>query len=233
MKDLNRCSSLLAGLVLGISVVAACGDDDLKKSNNAPNNVSNNATNNSTNNSTIFVTNNGTNNSTNNDTTGPVPNYVILITDLTTGDACNGNDPGSDIISVSLEDAQARVLGYGALKYDGITGDTNEYNFGDNLNGSPPFGDFCPEFDPFNVTALGCGGSIGLMFLDFDGNIVAIEQGMQIRVSEYGQECGGSNDDQFEVFICTNTNDVVTNDVLTSCTQKIGGGSGEVTLLVL
>jgi len=226
-------SSFLVGFT-ALGLVVGCGDDVKKtstnNSTNNANNTTNNQTNNATNNQTNSATNNTTNNVTNNGTNTAVPNYVALITDRTSGDVCNGPDPGSDIIYVALEDNTGKVLGYGNLKYNGITGDSNEFDIGANLDGTAP-SEACPEFSADNVTSLGCGGSIGLMFLDADANLVAIEPGMQIRVSEFGQQCPtGSNDDEFEIFICTDTNAVVNNNVLTSCAQSLGGGSGEITV---
>ena len=140
-----------------------------------------------------------------------------------------GPNPGSDIVFASLEDEAGTVLGYATLDYDGTTGDDNTFNLGANIDGAAPsFTGTCPEFDETSVTALGCGGEIGVRFLDDSGTPIAIGSGMQIRVFEYGGQCStGSVDDEYEVSLCTDTNAVVNDNNTASCTQNLGGGSGE------
>ena len=178
----------------------------------------------------------GTNNnttSTNNNTSPPV--YVVLITDTTpAGDACTNENPGSDIVYAALESDAGAVLGYAVLEYDGTTGDTNTFNLGANLDGTAPsFVGVCPEFSEDTVTALGCGGEIGVRFNDSTGTPIAIEAGMQVRVFEFGSQCPtGSVDDEYEVFLCTDTNAVINNNDTTSCGTALGGGSGEVAVSI-
>jgi hypothetical protein len=174
--------------------------------------------------------NNSTNtNNTNNTTTPSV--YVVLITDVSSGDSCTGDDPGSDIVFAALETLEGTVLGYGSLDYDGITGgDANTFSAGLNLDGSAPsFTGTCPEFDETSVTALGCGGEIGVRFYDDNNTPIPIVAGtMQVRVFEFGSQCStGSTSDEFEISVCTDTDAVVNDGNTTSCGASRGGGSGE------
>lgn len=173
-----------------------------------------------------------TNNDTNNNTTTADPVYVALIRDKTMGAGCNNNNPGSDIVYVALEDEIGTKLGYAILDYDGIIEDDNTYSLGANIDGlAPDFTGECPEFTDTKVTALGCGGEIGVRFLDDEGVPVAIESGMQIHVFEFGGNCStGSVDDEYDVILCSDTNAVVNNNDTTSCTDNLGGGAGETTL---
>jgi hypothetical protein len=156
--------------------------------------------------------------------------YAMLITDLTTGDGCLGDDPGSDMIYAALETLDGMVLGYASLEYDGTTGQPNAYDLGVNLDGSAPeFEGVCPEFADTNVTSLGCGGKIGLKFQDAESfpNIIVPGE-MQVRVFEYGDQCStGSTADEFEVSLCTNFNAVFNDGNTASCGSPLGGGSGE------
>ncbi len=175
-------------------------------------------------------TNNNSNN-TNNTNNTPDPVYVVLITDVSSGDSCTGDDPGSDIVFAALETLEGTVLGYASLEYDGITGgDANTFSAGLNLDGTAPsFTGTCPEFDETTVTALGCDGEIGVRFYDTTNTPVAIVAGeMQVRVFEFGSQCStGSTSDEFEISVCTDTNAVVNDGNTASCGASLGGGSGE------
>ncbi|MEZ4461940.1 MAG: hypothetical protein R3E66_19895 [bacterium] len=166
-----------------------------------------------------------------NDRCVPDPNvnvYVALIRDLSVADSCTGSAPGSDIVYVALEDGSNTVLGYASLDYDGTTGDGNMFSIGFNLDGTPPlFNGACPEFDETSVTALGCGGEIGVRFLDERSRPVSLESSMKIRVFEHGGQCDpDAINDAYEVLLCTDTDAVVNDNTTESCTRKLGGGSG-------
>ncbi len=159
--------------------------------------------------------------------------YAMLITDLTTGEGCLGNDPGSDIVYAALETLDGKVLGYASLEYDGTTGQPNAYDLGVNLDGTAPgFEGICPEFTDTNVTSLGCSGKIGLRFDDVGSTpIIIIPNEMQVRVFEYGDQCStGSTADEFEVSLCTDFNAVFNHGDTSSCGESLGGGSGEVVI---
>lgn len=207
MKNTNLAMCIALGC--GVAMLAACGDES---PTNAPSNSTNNATDGST------------NGSTNNDEERSLSNYLVLIADVTIGDLCDAVDPGSDIVFVALEDGRGRTLAYGRLAYDATI--ENEYNLGFNLDGNPPWAiGGCPEFSEENLTSLGCGGAIGLVF----ENRTRLTADMKIRVSEFGSQCtGGPKDDRFEVFLCTDKNEVVEDRVYTSCTIALGNGSGEI-----
>jgi len=159
--------------------------------------------------------------------------YAMLITDLTTGEGCLGNDPGSDIVYAALETLDGKVLGYASLEYDGTTGQPNAYDLGVNLDGTAPgFEGISPEFTDTNVTSLGCSGKIGLRFDDVGSTpIIIIPNEMQVRVFEYGDQCStGSTADEFEVSLCTDFNAVFNHGDTSSCGESLGGGSGEVVI---
>ncbi len=142
---------------------------------------------------------------------------------------CEADEPGSDLIYISLEDSDGSVLAYGNIVDDGTTGDLNLYKNGVNLNGSPPMTEECPEFDDMSVTSLGCGGFITFEFLTPDGNRVSAEAGTQVRVFEFGSQCftDDTTPDEFGVYLCTDP-----NNTPATCTYFIGSGSGEIVALV-
>ncbi len=181
------------------------------------------------------------NNNTNNNNTTPnnvnnntSPLYHVLITDTTTGGGCTSTDggegdPGSDIAVVVLEDFEGTILGYGeALEWiEGSEPNGNGFpNIFTNLDGSPPsFGDQCPEdFNADTVASLGCGGKVLMRFLN-GGTPVILDDSTQVRVVEYGANCGGSADDSLRISLCTDPVSAATG-VTTSCTVNLGSGSG-------
>ena len=185
------------------------------------------------------TTNNVNNTTPTNNGTTPVgtQGYIVQILDTSSGDESCGatvNDPGSDIVFVSLEDSTGNVLGYGSLVTDGITGDPNNFADGFNLDGTAPsFTGDCPEFNADNVTALGCGGFVAVEFWDTSGNPVMYETGMDIRVFEFGGLCStGSVTDEYDVILCSDTDAVKNNDDISSCTNTLAGGSGETTFTI-
>ncbi len=177
------------------------------------NNVNNS---NNANNSNNLNNLNNVNNST---------SYFLAEIRDTTGTECDGTDPGSDIIYVSLEEADGTILGFGALVDDGTTGDNNENNLGANLDGNPPGStETCPDFNDGTVTALGCGGFVTVEFLDDLGQRVGGGSGQQIRVFEFGTQCAtGTDTDEYDIYLCTDP-----SNTPGSCSINIGGGSGEI-----
>lgn len=183
------------------------------------------------------------NNNTNNNNTTPnnvnnntSPLYHVLITDTTTGAGCTSTsggqpDPGSDIAVVVLEDLEGTILGYGeAIEwFEGSEPEGNGFvDVYGNLDGSPPsFGDRCPEdFNAETVASLGCGGQVLVRFLDYTGKPLSLNESQQIRVLEYGQNCGGNADDSFRISLCTDPVSAELDGSLTSCTVVLGAGSG-------
>ncbi len=227
-NDLQMLKILVLTFAIAGTAVA-CGDDD-ESTNNTANNTTNNSTSNTTNNSTNNTTNNSTNNSTNNTTNNSTNNTTNNTTNNSTNTG-TGN-PGSDIVYVSLEQDDGTILGYAMLEYDGIISLDNGYDSGINLDGTEPASlSICPEFLDTTVTALGCGGAIAVRFLDLAGAPIAIEDNMQIRVFEFGQQCpSGSDADAYSVSICTDTDAVINDQNLASCTVDLGDGSGEITV---
>jgi len=181
------------------------------------------------NNSTTNNNTTGTNNTNNN--TPAV--YVALIQDTTTGVGCDGDNPGSDIIYVSLEADDGTIKGFGEAIYEDYVGDENVYTLGANLDGSAPNSvGTCPEFNEDNVTALGCGGALGVRFLN-GGTPVAIELGDQIRIFEFGGQCPtGTTDDAFDLILCNDTDAVVNDTNISSCTKNLAGGEGETVITI-
>ena len=67
---------------------------------------------------------------------------------------------------------------------------------------------FCPieqDFDAIEPLALGCGGSIVVSFSDESGAPIELAAGHSVEVLEYGEECGGSASDEYNVSLCQNT----------------------------
>lgn len=164
-----------------------------------------------------------------------ISGYIVQILD-TTIDDCGPDvpDPGSDIIYIHLATDMGVMLGYGNLVSEGILGENNAFNQGLNLDGrSQSFEGICPEFNEDSVTSLGCGGYVAIEFHDLNGTPVAYESGMQIRVFEHGLQCdSGTNNDEYDIRLCSDTNAVKNDDDMTSCTLSLGGGSGEVNAIV-
>ncbi len=169
---------------------------------------------------------NNVNNSNNSNNLNNVETTYFIAQVLdTTATECDGTDPGSDLIYVSLEESDGTILGFGNIVDDGTTGDNNENNLGANLDGNPPGStEMCPDFSDSTVTALGCGGFVTLEFLDDGGNRVGGIAGQQIRVYEFGTQCAtGTDTDEFDIILCTDP-----SNTPGSCTMNIGGGSGEI-----
>ena len=179
------------------------------------------------------TTNNDTNNTNN---TTPFSGYIVQILDKTTdAGECAGDDPGSDIIHVTLEDADGNPLGYGNfVGEDDLDFPDNTHDLGAHIDGSPTsYGAQCPDvFDENSVYSLGCGGYVTVEFLDDGGIPIAYEAGMQISVLEYGIFCGGSAADDYDVILCDDTDGVKNNDDVSSCTNNLAGGSGDVVVTV-
>lgn len=165
----------------------------------------------------------------------------ILISDTSAGaDACDNTDPGSDIMGVRLLDDQGQLVGWGSAGNDMLgEGADNKYPTSVRLDGQPNglTAQECPEGrlselspEPF---ALGCGGWVLIEFVDSASNPVNIELGSTIEVLEYGPNCGGSNADSYEVYLCTDSADARGGSDA-SCTSAIGGsqmgfGSAKIT----
>lgn len=182
------------------------------------------------------ATNNGaTNNGTTNNGVATVY-YVAQIVDNSAGDdACSISDPGSDIFGVALESTAGDNLGWAEITWEELNADGNDYTDTSILDGSAPGldADDCPsDFAADSVVALGCGGWIAVEFKDADGNPVPLDAtaGQQIRVYEYGGQCGtGTVVDEYDVYICEDT-DGIRGGEDGSCTINVlQGGSGEAT----
>jgi hypothetical protein len=170
----------------------------------------------------------------------------IQIRDVSSGrDACEGSraaglrDPGSDIFSATLLSGTGEVIGYG-LVVDFVQGQhPNDFTFTGFLDGSPPNLDesTCPapdasgvRFRTDNVVALGCGGSLVLGFQGSNGQLVNIQNGMQIAVGEYASICNRADGsltgaDRYEVYVCTDT-DSASNGNTSSCSNRVFGPVG-------
>jgi len=178
-------------------------------------------------------TNNNNSNNTNNNT--PPAIYHVLIRDTTTGAGCTATsggegDPGSDIAGARVETFEGTPLGYAEALEVNFGEEPNGNGFPnayDILDGNPPnFAGVCPEsFNEDSVFALGCGGWALVRFLDTNGTPVLLDDSMQIAVTEYGTNCGGSADDTLEIMLCT---DAVTaaGGNASSCTIRLAQGSG-------
>lgn len=221
-----------------VCLVAACGDD-LKKNGKASNNISttNGQTTGATNNdivadnNVVMVENNSTTNNCMSPTMtmGGPKSYVALITDTSFGDACLTTDLGSDFVGILLQIIEGTILGYGELAYDNVNYENNDFSGAYNLDDTSV--NKCPEFDELSITALGCGESVGVRFLDIDDVPVALEPSYQIQVLEYGTQCGGGSDDTADVSVCSDTNAVINDYDISSC-EVIGDGSGISTILI-
>lgn len=202
----SDCLQRASGTELICVEVPGLNNDNNTNNNTAPNNLNNNAS----------------------------PLYHVLITDTTTGDGCSSTsggegDPGSDIAVVVLEDFEGNILGYGeALEWiEGSEPEGNGFlNIYANLDGTPPsFGDMCPEdYNPDTVASLGCGGQVLMRFLN-GGTPVILDDSTQVRVMEYGLNCGGSADDSFRILLCTDAFSAGDGST-SSCTVNLGEGSG-------
>jgi hypothetical protein len=173
------------------------------------------------------ITDNNTNNVAN-------PIFVIQIEDVTTdSDACSATtnglgDGGSDITYARLLDAQGEVLGF-AEQVDCSPAAGSEYTNCGHIDGNAPDigADSCPiedggRFRLDTIFSTGCGGYLLVQFLDKDsGQPIPISAGQQIEVGEFGPNCGGSGDDLWQVYLCTDTADARAFST-TSCTEPVG-----------
>ena len=177
------------------------------------------------------------------------PLFVVQIEDVTTGSGCTSTtrgdgDPGSDLTYVALLDAQGTTLGYAEQVDCAYTDNdiTNDFSACGHIDGSAPGIDTqkCPEdgvtgqsFDFDTVFSLGCNGYLLAQFLDPNTGVpIPISPGYEIEVGEYGTQCGGSDSDRYQVFLCSDTAGARGQDP-SSCTISVGGEStGNVSLEV-
>ena len=159
--------------------------------------------------------------------------FVIQIQDTTTNNAaCTNNDPGSDFIFARVVNSRGEILGYGQQIVVEITEiNKNRYQgYASLFNGNPPDlsgGEQCPSagFKEGSVVAVGCFGYILTQFVDNQGAPIPLRSGLTIEVGEYGTQCNGSNDDSYEVSVCTDTAAARQADP-SSCSRKLGTARG-------
>ncbi len=164
----------------------------------------------------------------------------IMVQDTSSGDdACGNTDPGSDLMGVRLLDAGGQIVGWGSAGNEsfGDAPEGNNYENTSRLDGTAQGLETqsCPEagtrFVDLQPSVLGCGGWVLVEFVD-GGSPQNISEGMQIEVLEYGSTCGGSSDDSYEVYLCTDSADAQGGSN-SSCTEALGGrqeGIGTVTV---
>ncbi len=165
--------------------------------------------------------------------TGAGADYrYIRVRDTSSGDACQTNDPGSDIMGV---EAYTDTGSYWAraINADGIVTQGNDFPDADwVLDGSPPnLVDGCPDAFADSVVSLGCSGNVIVEFVDGDGTPVFLSSGDHITVYEFGAQCGGADDDQWRAEVCTTTSE---SDIYAGNCQgrDLGGGSGNYTVTI-
>lgn len=160
------------------------------------------------------------------DGTDVVSSRFVLIRDVTEGVGCQTADPGSDLAFVALEALDGEVLAWGSVVHAELVLQGNDFASWDHIDGQPPSygGDSCPDFDPGNVVALGCGGAIVVEFPQGGGATDLVSGQGQVRVAEYGGQCdGGTADDAYEVMLCPGQSDPTD----ANCTVRLGEGQGE------
>lgn len=161
----------------------------------------------------------------------------IMILDESFGDAaCNQTDPGSDIMGVRVLDGTGQLLGWGSAGNEAQGDSGNQFNRYDTsirLDGTsngfagrscPDAGTRLSELMPPPLS-LGCGGWVLIEFISAVGDRVEITDGLRIEVLEYGPTCGGSSDDSYSVYLCTDGQGAEGGDD-TSCTLGVGGVQG-------
>ncbi len=168
----------------------------------------------------------------NNNVSNPI--FVVQIEDVTTdADACSATtnglgDGGSDLTYARLLDSDGQVLGF-AEQVDCAPASGSEYTNCSHFDGAAPDigDDSCPiedggRFRLDTIFSTGCGGYILVQFLDKDsGQPIPISPGNQIEVGEFGPNCGGSGDDLWQVYLCTDTADAREFGT-SSCTEPVG-----------
>lgn len=153
----------------------------------------------------------------------------LMIRDTTTGESCEFEDPGSDMVAITLNNAEASILGrFEAFDFqEGNAPNGNSYPdalqiFDGNLG---EFGISCPEsFESAYVASMGCGGFMVGQFVS-GGVPVAVEPDTEVYALEFGAECGGLSADTFEVLLCRDSSAVSGGDY-TSCDVRVSSGSG-------
>lgn len=161
--------------------------------------------------------------------------FVVQIEDTTSGtDGCDVGDPGSDFAFARLLAANGDILGFASqidVQIVKSSEKTNKYqDFSSIFNGEPPEldgTDQCPSggIAEGNVVSVGCFGYILTQFVDDNDQPIALQSGMKIEVGEYGTQCSGSNDDSYEVSICSDTAAAKGGDP-SSCTRDVGKARG-------
>lgn len=159
--------------------------------------------------------------------------FVVLIQDTTQdATACTNNDPGSDLSFARLLDENGEIIGFASQIDVNITEKVknNYQGFGGLFDGSPngiDGGEQCRVggFSDSTVVSVGCSGYILAEFLDDQELPIALKSGMTIEVGEYGTQCNGSPDDEYEVSICSDTADAKGASIA-SCTRDLGKARG-------
>lgn len=165
--------------------------------------------------------------------------------------ACEGNsadDPGSDIFAIELQDSDGNNKGWAFYVANANAGSTNTHtNFATVFDGSEPTlmsmnGEQCVDFGTDTVASLGCQN--GMMVAGFKTgpdaqDFVALEEGDQIVVHEYGDQCGGSDVDVLNAQVCTNQAATdfqglgdISGDYPSCDNMSLGSGGGVFTLPV-
>lgn len=188
------------------------------------------------------------------------PSYnTVLIEDATREHGEEDRCPDS---TYGFDTSGAKI--YDVILFDEDTGEEyavatdfhpgDDTNFGDAFSifdgTAPDFETSCPDMETFNrlddgeeytstfnedsVLALGCDGKLFLQFQDEDGDLIELEDGQQLEVYSYGQQCsdeyqqehgGGyspqSADDPYFVDLCYDIEPNGTVDDLDRCDRTL------------
>jgi hypothetical protein len=158
----------------------------------------------------------------------PTRARFALLRDQTDGDGCQNDEQGADIAFALLEDDGGSPVAWARVVHADVA-ESGAYSAYDHMDGDAPewSADSCPDFDDANIVSLGCGGSIGLEFVDDDGATVEMQTGRQkLRVGEFGAQCEEDPaEDVYEVFLCPGAQNP--DELPDACTLSVGSGRGE------
>jgi hypothetical protein len=159
---------------------------------------------------------------------------------------CSSNSAGADVFGARLNASSGAPLGW-ATTVDAKLETSGEYTQVDTIfSGSEPSlqrfdrsGKMCPteqggsKFRSDTVVSLGCGGSVVVGFKGGEGGYQALENGQQLTVFEYGNQCFANpncdtcQSEYVEVRACTGSSSELAGGDFSSCSSTLGSGADQ------
>jgi hypothetical protein len=163
------------------------------------------------------------------------PSYAVLIRDHTqvdTAELPEDGGLGADIAAAMVLDRSGEPVGYAqTLQYSPANDADGPASA---LDGTAPALDAdgrCVDgsFEDVAAPLGGQGGHLLVAFYDLAGRRIALNEGWQLVVIEWGDNCGASGDDEYRPYLCVAEADASSDeepaiDIARDCTQPLTDG---------